>query len=173
MVGFCRARGIRRPGGVLDELKGHSFEVSYTRIVRFHDSQKPVQQQWVDRFYVGRAGTIFEYTSHNFGPAGSGSGETAIAAERARSIPWGRMKAWDMRGGNLTKIVQLPQGDVILTVAVDPALSCCTFGLQARPDPSTHRIVIEMPQGAKRELTSMGVPSYTCTVKQGSVFAAD
>jgi hypothetical protein len=160
-------------GATLDELKGHSFEVSYTRSMLFADAKRPVEQQWVDRFYVGRAGTIFEYTSHDFGPAGSGSGQTAVAADRARSIPWGRMKAWDMQGGNLTKIVQLPEGDVVMTIAVDPGLSRCSFGLQARADPSTRRIVIQTPQGARRDVVSIGLVSYVCTIKPGNIFAAD
>ncbi|HWB47870.1 MAG TPA: hypothetical protein VG651_02075 [Stellaceae bacterium] len=157
----------------LDELKGHSFEIAYTRSIQFQDSRKSVEQRWVYRIYIGRAGTIFEYTGHDFGPAGSGSREITVAPEQARSIPRGRMEAWDMQGGNLTKIVQLPEGDVILTIAVDPTLSHCTFGMQTRLDPTTHHLVVQTHQGTRREIASMGVVSYVCTVKTGNVFAAD
>jgi hypothetical protein len=158
----------------LDQLKGHSFEITATRVVQFRDAGKAIQQQWVHRIYIGQAGTVFEYTGYDLGPAGSGSGATAIAPDRAASLAWGgRMKAWDIQGGNLTKMVQQVEGVLILTIGVDPSVSSCTFTLQTRLDPTTQRLVFQTPQGAQREVVSVGMSSYVCSVKKGNVFAAD
>jgi len=157
----------------LDQLKGHSFEISLTRVIQFRDAGKPIQQQWMYRVYVGQAGTVFDYTRYDLGPAGSGGGANAISPDHAASLPWGRMKAWDMQGGNLTKLLQQPEGILVETITVDPTVSTCTFSLQGRPDPTTRHLVLQTPQGVRREVVSIGVATYVCTVKQGNVFATD
>jgi hypothetical protein len=83
------------------------------------------------------------------------------------------MGAWTVEGGNLTQIKRQIEGFIVLSIAVDPSRTTCTYAVATQPDPTTHRVVRQWLHGWTTEVVSLTARSSTCTIKKGNIFAAD
>jgi hypothetical protein len=164
-------------GATLDELKGLSIEVNWSRSSIFGNVPRPVSQNGKIQVYVGLNGHIFEYNHlEQFDGQRSYSSvntpDKAVSTTRSSGLV--SMHGWTAEGGKLQLIAPLDEGFAVTSIVVDPVKMTCTYEYADRPDPKTGRVVTMHPTtGAPYQVMSRTPGSSTCSVRRGNIFASD
>jgi hypothetical protein len=179
MAVFCLAPRPDAAGATLDQLKGFSIEVDWSRNSVFGGVSHPIpiSQTGKIKIYVGLNGHIFEYNDleqwdgqRSYSSINTPDRATATTENNGRVV----QHAWTMEGGNLQMITPLQEGFAVASIAVDPINMTCTFGHADQPDPRTGRVVTIHPQsGLPFVVISRAPGPTTCSVKRGNIFASD
>jgi hypothetical protein len=162
----------------IEDLKGLSIDVHWKETYRMHH---PPEQIWTTstqnhdlRVYISSKSNIFAYETLT-NPNGKEFNFLRVTPlDRASETGRGLMRTWTMTDGHLSMIQQALEGFRVLTVAVDPSRTTCTFNVRDEPDPKTGRFWnYRAVDGTPAEFASRAVMFYTCTVKRGNIFGPE
>jgi hypothetical protein len=172
-------RGTPSRGETFDELKGMSIDVSFEFLTIWQPNNPSISADLpkydreltkrVLRAYISSQGRIFDFTT--VAPTQDPSGRYRITTlDKAAEQRDGGMFTWTMLDGHLSRILQLPEGFRVFTVAVDKAKLTCQFSMRDERDSKTGRIV---PYGSSRAVYERTLTSQKCSVKLGNIFSSD
>jgi hypothetical protein len=164
----------------LENLKGLSIEIRFTFHVVYRTSdgslRGPVRQDGISRIFFSSKGNIFEADELSPNPLVTRKWQKITPFDRAAGArpDIDSLQAWTINNGNLTKITQIAQGFMIVTIAVDPIGMSCTYENRLEPDANTGKtFVYSLVDNRPSEIDSRSVASYTCRVVKGNIFASD
>jgi len=166
-------------GAGADDLKGYSIDVTATIAFAYNDPQASKRYGAAGTFtthkqiYVSLAGNVFSYGNTDYGVGGVDHTSNVAAPDKVMEGARGRLGVWTMESNRLTWISKENEGFDVITITVDPSRSACTVTGALQPDPATGRVMVMRRWGYVAQLVSMTVSTYTCTVKQGNIFASD
>jgi hypothetical protein len=162
-----------------DDLKGYSIDVTSSIAFAYNDPQASKQYAAAGTFtlhkqiYVSLAGNVFSYGNTDYGVGGVDHTSNVATPDRVVEKARGGLGVWTMESNRLTWISKENEGFQVYTIAVDPSRRACTLTAALQPDPVTGRVMHMRRWGYAAQLVSMTVSTYTCTVKQGNIFASD
>ncbi|HTW53328.1 MAG TPA: hypothetical protein VME45_15665 [Stellaceae bacterium] len=162
-----------------DDLKGYSIDVTARIAFAYNDPQASKQYAAAGtltthkQIYVSLAGNVFSYGNTDYGVGGVDHTSNVAAPDKVMEGVRGKLGVWTMERNRLTWIAKDNEGFQVYTIAVDPSRTACTFAVALQPDPVTGRVMHIRRWGYAAQLASMTVSTYSCTVRQGNIFASD
>jgi hypothetical protein len=162
-----------------DDLKGYSIDVTAAIAFAYDDPQATKQYGAAGAYtthkqiYVSLAGNVFSYGNTDYRTAGVDHTSNVASPDKVVEGARGQLGVWTMEGTRLTWISKANEGFEVYTITVYPSRSACTLAVALQPDPVTGRVMQMRRWGYVAQLVSLTVSTYSCTVKQGNIFASD